>query len=623
MKSSLLAKRLFLGYEPVDPTLSDARTARLLGRKFYAKKISGITLFRRRHLRKNNRILQSVHDFLQSIVYISCRSVGLYLLSFGLLTLLLNFSKYYSVEGADVFFPLLSGAVVSLFAIPLLLSGRPLCLVLQNIRLTDSLFFEFFCLRRMHPAEAVPSLPGAISAFCGAGVALFGFFVSMPHALLLPPALLFFFLALSAPEFPFFLTLILLPYLPMLKDPSITLTALVLCGLLSFFRKVARGNRVLSLEQYDSVLTLFALFVLIGGAAAGLPAFRAAWYVVLLLFGYTFAGNLISNRRLVDGVFHALIYASFPISLFAVFQIAAGKESYPLFGREISGLVDGHVTGTFETPDVFAVYLLAVIILTVSRALDRQRPVSLRVSCLFLALLQGTALCFTGERGACLALLFALAAYAVLKTVRRAPGVFLALLVLLPYGIFLLPSAARSWCLSFLLSGADRAATAQANIKAALMLFRDHPFLGAGIGEDALRGALSSYLPAGVAATDAGNLFLEIGCEAGGIALLFFLFLLIVRAHHLSFYARYLPSSSVGTHAVAVSVASVALLVYGMTENIFANPVTIYLFFVLFGIGSATFRLAKQDRDERLIYYGDDRSADASVADILISDKFL
>ena len=60
-----------------------------------------------------------------------------------------------------------------------------------------------------------------------------------------------------------------------------------------------------------------------------------------------------------------------------------------------------------------------------------------------------------------------------------------------------------------------------------------------------------------------------------------------------------------------------------MTENIFANPVTIYLFFVLFGIGSATLRLAKQDRDERLIYYGDDRSADASVADILISDKFL
>ena len=105
MKSSL-AKRLFLGYEPVDPTLSDARTARLLGRKFYAKRISGITLLRRRRLRKNHRILQSVHDFLKSIVYISCRSVGLYLLSFGLLTLLLNFSKYYSVEGADVFFPL-------------------------------------------------------------------------------------------------------------------------------------------------------------------------------------------------------------------------------------------------------------------------------------------------------------------------------------------------------------------------------------------------------------------------------------------------------------------------------------------------------------------------------------
>lgn len=621
MKSVLL-KKLLSGYERGEPLLSGARATHLLGRNFYAKRISGFSFVRRRHSWQNTRFFQSISRFLKSIVYISCRSVGFFLLSFGLLTLLLHFSMYYTTEGADVFFPLIVGCVGALLAVPLLISGQPLCLVLQRIPLTDTLFFEFFCLRRMHPAEAVASLSGTVSALCGAGVALFGFFVSMPAALFFPPAILFFFLSLSAPEFPFFVTLILLPYLPMLPHPSAALTALVLCGLLSFLRKVARGNRVCCLEQYDAVLILFALTLLIGGALAGLSSFRTAGYLILLLSGYTFAGNLISNRRLVDGIFHALIYASVPISLFAVYQVIAGKESYVWFGRRISGLVNGHATGTFDTPDIFAVYLLAVIILTVSRALDRQRTDVLRVSFLLLAALQTAALVLTGLRAAWVALFFALLAYAVLKTARRHPGLFLALLAVLPYAIFALPEKARSWCLSALSPVAEGTADFFTQTKASLRLFCDHLFHGVGVGSDAFRTALSEYLPGGVASSDTANLFLEIGCEAGIFALLFFLLLLVVRARHLSFYARFLSSASVGTHAVAVTVALVALLVLGMTENVFASPLMFYLFFVLFGIGSATLRLAKKDRDERLIYYGDDRSADASVADILISDKY-
>lgn len=613
-------KKLFLGYEAGEIASSDARTARLLGRNFYAKKVSGLSFGRRRYPWQNTAFYQSFGRFWKSIVYISCRSAGFYLLSFGLLTLLLHFSKYYSVDGADIFVPLIIGAVTALFSVPLLLSGRPLCLVLQQLSLTDALFFEFFCLKRMHPAEAVDSLPSTVSALLGAGVALFGFFVSMPVALLVPPAILFFFLSLSAPEFPFFVTLILLPYFPIFPYSSVALAALVLVGLLSFFRKVARGNRVFYLEQYDAVLLLFALTLLIGGACAGLVSLRAAVYLALLLFGYTFAGNLISNRRLVDGVFHALIYASVPISLFAVYQHIAGKEGYFWFGQEISGLVDGHVTGTFDTPDIFAAYLLAVSILTLSRAFDRQRKTAFRFLSLFLTALQAVALLLTGVYAAWATLLFSLLAYAVLKTARRHPAPWLVLLVVLPYALYLLPAAWRDGILSFLLP--EGATAYLAKFKAALRLFRDHLFFGVGVGSDAFRRAAADYLPGGAEVSDAGNLFLEVACEAGIFCLLFFLLLLVIRAVHLSSYARYLASSAVGSHAVAVTVALLSLLVFGMTESVLASPVIFYLFFVLFGIGSATLRLAKKDRDERLIYYGDDRSADASVADILISDKY-
>ena len=61
-----------------------------------------------------------------------------------------------------------------------------------------------------------------------------------------------------------------------------------------------------------------------------------------------------------------------------------------------------------------------------------------------------------------------------------------------------------------------------------------------------------------------------------------------------------------------------ALIAFGMTEYIWADETLLYLFWCIFGIGSATLRIAKREHDDRVMYYGDLMTADTSVIDVKI-----
>jgi hypothetical protein len=64
------------------------------------------------------------------------------------------------------------------------------------------------------------------------------------------------------------------------------------------------------------------------------------------------------------------------------------------------------------------------------------------------------------------------------------------------------------------------------------------------------------------------------------------------------------------------ALAVFALICFGTFANVFADITVYYLFFSVFGVLSATLRIAKKEHDDRLGYYGDSRSADSSVIDI-------
>jgi hypothetical protein len=55
-----------------------------------------------------------------------------------------------------------------------------------------------------------------------------------------------------------------------------------------------------------------------------------------------------------------------------------------------------------------------------------------------------------------------------------------------------------------------------------------------------------------------------------------------------------------------------------MVNYIWSEPTAYYIFWCIFGMGSATLRVARKDYDDRVLYYEETSAVDSSVIDIEI-----
>ena len=114
------------------------------------------------------------------------------------------------------------------------------------------------------------------------------------------------------------------------------------------------------------------------------------------------------------------------------------------------------------------------------------------------------------------------------------------------------------------------------------------------------------------------NLFIEIGLEAGALALISFLVLLVIRMNHRTGYHHFVKSSQTATVSRVSEACVFCLVVFGTANYIWSDLSAYYLFWCIFGIGSAAMRVAKKDYDDRELYYEDTRAVDYSVIDVEI-----
>ena len=100
------------------------------------------------------------------------------------------------------------------------------------------------------------------------------------------------------------------------------------------------------------------------------------------------------------------------------------------------------------------------------------------------------------------------------------------------------------------------------------------------------------------------------------LVLVVFVMIFAVRLGHRSVYSPYTKNSQVSTLAQFSDMTVVALLVYGLVTSIWTAPTVYYLFWCVFGLGSAVLRIAKHEFDDRVGYFSDGAGADSSAIDI-------
>lgn len=572
------------------------------GVSFFSRSLTGSLSGKRSFSSK--KIFVAINNLARRFLYTPSRVYGISLLTFGILSAVIDLAFAYFKVDAYTHTALITGLVSALLGILLVFSDSPIAIAAEDFVLTDYLVFEFFCIKRMQKSRnAVVGFHPYLGIVLGALLAFFGVLWHPFQVIFTVGLVLFTILSLASPEFSFLVTLLVLPYTEFFADTTLVLAALLLITFVSFMRKVISGKRVYVFEQYDILIGIMIIFVLISGIfIKGMESFENSVMLVLGAFGYIMTSNLVTNRRLADRVSTAIMLSSVPSSLYVIVVFIKNA---------LNGVYKYSGTGFYST-FVLGAFLLVAVLLTVSLLKEAKYAASKAVYSTIL-LLQLSTLVLCGGFVAIIALIVGIFCYFIFS-MRKLSAVSIVILIAIMYVPFLLPSA---W-----LDGRTVSIIFGRNVSellslwgASLEMFLDHPFAGVGMGAESFSEEIVKY---GANAPNSSNIFLEIACEAGVFALIFFFFVLFTCLRHRSKYRSYVRASQVRTISGIAVTALICLVIYGTVNYIWEQSSVCYLFWCVFGLGSATLRIAKREHDDKIIYYNDVVSSETSDIDVQI-----
>ena len=571
--------------------------------KFFTREISGSFTQGMKQLH-SRRLFRISHAISELISHISTRLYGTMLLCFGLLSSLIYFLGISADGGITT--PVL-GILLAGLSIPFLLTDKPLPVFLQDFRPTDYIFFEFFCMKRHSTMESVKTFPIAVAIVIGAIPALLSVFIPMWQVTLAIAILICIYIGMASPEFIFLSSLLCLPYIRFIPYSEIVFSLAILLALISFVRKVIYGRRVLYIEQYDILIGIMLLFILISGIfVKGVESFGGSIKMIIFALGSILAGNIITNRRLAELSANSVIISGVAASLISIGQVistlvrlgsSADQDSFNF----VLARQDG-VAVSLMVSMVFAVGMIGV-------ARGGRRALAIISS--FLCL---TSLVISGELLAITSLIIAIGAFVIIRH-NKLPGVFLPLLLGVSVAVLLLPDS----FLNIVFASSPSVISAEDLFELwnkSLQVMSHHLAIGIGIGSESFGQEMAAVGVVGH--PDSSNLFIELGLEAGILAPMCLIILLITRMKHRSMQYLYVRNSQIERISILSGACLFSLLAFGMVNYIWSDASACYLFWCIFGIGSASLRVAKRDYDDRVIYYEESSAQDSSVIDIEI-----
>jgi len=570
----------------------------------------------------NSRIVRFFVKIKDALCNASIKSYGVFLLTFGLATLFLHFAEYYFLDfSATPTKALIAGAVITVLGFPLLFFDAPVVESLQRWRFTSAVLFDALCIKKATNLRSEKRADRAIiPVTIGIFFAAMGFIFSLYTVAIATLSVTFTALSLSSPEFALMTTLLALPFIPSLPHSTLILTVLVGIAIVSFASKVLLGKRFFHFEQYDALLLIFMLFVLVSGIFnKGLVSFEKSLSLIVIAGVYFLVSNVIVNRRLAENAVKIIVFSSVPASVIGLIMYFISPTHAEWIDPVFASTITSRAYSTFGNPNVYAVFLIVTTVFSVALAIDKADEGSFFFFAIA-SLLNAVSLALTWSRGAWLAVILAALGFIIIRS-RRAPKLLLIPAMCVPVGLLFIPESFINRLLSLFNLGDSSVASRLSIWRSSLRMFKNNLFIGSGVGEEAFTEEFLKYAEDSVTAPHSHNLFLEIGCEMGIFALIFFLYLLVIRVRHRATYAVYVRNSSVDNLSTLSGTALFSLLIFGMTDYIWYSSATYYLFWVVFGIGSATLRISKREYDDlHSPYQSDDEKSSASV-NITISEE--
>ena len=367
--------------------------------------------------------------------------------------------------------------------------------------------------------------------------------------------------------------------------PTMAVLGLVLVSCFSLLLRVMdRRDMELFYTPFNRYIWMYAAIYLVGtwfsvdraGSLLG-----GCLTVAFTLFALVLE-NAVTSRRQLDTLLLLMVLAGTAVALYGICQylFGWGYQSEAWVDSDMFSEISFRVPSTLENPNMLGQYLILAIPLGGAGLLSA-KDWGMRVLYLCCCGIMCVCMLLTLSRGAWLGLLFAGLVFVLFLQ----PRLLLLTPLLVAALYFVLPDTVISRFASIGNLG-DSSTSYRVYIwMGTLAMLKDYWLCGIGPGEEAFNLVYPRYGYSGIDAPHAHNLFLQIVCDAGIIALVIFVLLLFhfFRDQCAAFCREKDPFSRL--HQTAVTAGVAGFLVQAMTDYSFYNYRVMILFWVFLALG--------------------------------------
>ena len=388
------------------------------------------------------------------------------------------------------------------------------------------------------------------------------------------------------------LAAVLAPILPTMAVLGLVLVS----GFSLLLRMMERRELELFYTPFNRYLWLYAALYLAGTwfsvTRAG-SLMGGCLTVAFLLFALVLE-NAVVTRRQLDVLLVFLVLAGTAVSVYGICQYVFGwgYQSEAWVDSDMFGDITFRVTATLENPNMLGQYLILAIPLG-GAGLLAARDWERRLFYLFCCGAMCVCMLLTSSRGAWLGLVCAALVFVVLVQPRLlllAPVAAVALYFVLPDTVIArfssigdLGDSSTSYRLSIWLG--------------TLAMLKDYWLCGIGPGTEAFNLVYPAYGFSTASAQHAHNLFLQLVCDAGVLALVAFLLLVIHYARDVcASFCRTEKGAGERLYLAAFLSGTAGFLAQGMSDYSFYNYRVLFLFGTYLALGGL---MARRDALER------------------------
>ncbi len=540
-------------------------------------------------------ILSKISHFINTVLYSAQKVHGVFFFSFGLYVEIVFFIKAALIKASfsEVsFMPVLIGAVLMIMSLPLIFSTQTLAQGIVESKISSFIVFNIIGANRESFEKNIVCKDHLYTPFIiGMVLGLLSIFVPVLYIVIGIVLLLAAYSILAIPESGVLLLVFLSPF-----APTMALAALTVLVIAAYALKLLRGKRSLKFSLNDSIIAVFTVITLLGGVISPNPggSIKPALIYTIFLLGYFLCANLIRTTKWLNKCLCALTSSLFIVSAYGVLQYVFGFGSSTWHDEEMFSDISGRVVSTFENPNVLAEYLIMLIPLAFAlMIISTKRNVKAAAMVTFMASV--VCLVFTWSRGAWLGFIFGMLVFLLIYS-KKIFALLLSGIVLIPFLPFILPDSIINR-FSSIGNLADSSTSYRVNIWSGVMrMLKDHFVSGIGTGLPAFSEIYPKYSLSGIeAAPHSHNLFLQIITEHGIVALIIFLFIILLYSQGVFTFNKY-ETRKTKLIPVALMSGIFAVLVQGMTDYIWYNYRVYFIFWIVIGLTTAARRCHRSTR---------------------------